>query len=167
MAPNFSKFRLGEPLRFSSGETLDYASLKKVGLQDHYIRIIYTLVSKGKVAREQVDAWLNQAGSTDRVAAKALRDELESLRSKPLAALKPKVAKKSRAKVSKREKVFTLHSKGNHKKALKLAHDYNLNPAPVAKTALRPGQSEAALSVQAAEHIASKLITTGYWSTAS
>ena len=86
---------------------------------------------------------------------------------KPPEPPKKKITKKrAGSRAAKREKVFTLHSKGNHKKALKLASEYNLRPAPVAKTALRPGQSAEAQSVQAAEHIASKLITTGYWSTA-
>lgn len=163
--PNFSKFRLGDPLALEEGGHITYEKLESAGLQDYYIRIIYSQISKGKLDKTQLDDWLSRARSGDKVAGRVLRAELENLQPKAPVPVKNKPVKAATKKRVSREKMFTLHSKSNHKQAIKLAEEYHLTPVPLPKSALRPGQSEEAHSVQANSQIASKLITSGNWST--
>ena len=166
--PSFSRFRSGTPVRFPSGEQMTYSKLKESGLQEHYIRIVYGLITKEEVKKAQVERWLTQAASKDRAVGRQVRVELEARQPKPVIPAQPTsklTDKVSLTRKRKSEKLLTLVSKGNHKEALKAAHDYNLSPIQIAEAALRPGQSADAHTVQAAPSVASKLITTGYWAT--
>ena len=166
--PSFSRFRSGTPAPFESGGQVTYSELQKSGLQEHYIRIIHKLITKGEVNKKQVTKWLGQAASKDRAVGRKVRDELEATQPAALTTPSPFKSGAAKAAPSKRrgaEKLLTLVSKGNHKEALKAAQSYDLSPAPVAETALRPGQSAEAHIVKAPTNVASKLITTGYWAT--
>ena len=179
-APSFSRFRSGTPAKFASGEQISYSELHKSGLQEHYLRIIYKLVTEDKVSKAQVQRWLERAASKDRTDSRKVRTELEATQPASVAAptstpSKATATGSSRSgssrsapatkKRGRSEKLLTLVSKGNHKEALKAAKNYDLSPTQVAQAALRPGQSAEAHTVQAPTSVASKLITTGYWAT--
>ena len=180
--PSFSRFRSGTPAPFSSGESVSYSELQKSGLQEHYIRILHKLITKGEVTKAQVDRWLQRAASKDRTEGRRVRDELEATQPAPAVPAASSAASSSAggtrvARTAARgsgatgtrrgraEKLLTLVSKGNHKEAVKAARTYDLSPTQVAQTALRPGQSAEAHTVKAPTKVASKLITTGYWAT--
>ena len=180
-ASSFSRFRSGTPAKFASGEQISYSELYKSGLQEHYLRIIYKLVTEDKVSKAQVQRWLERAASKDRAEGRKVRVELEA--TQPASVAAPTSTSSSTAlragsgrsgnaqsasatkKRGRSEKLLTLVSKGNHKEALKAAKSYDLSPTQVAQAALRPGQSAEAHTVQAPTSVASKLITTGYWAT--
>ncbi len=178
--PSFSRFRSGTALSYPSGQSVTYSEMEKSGLQEHYIRILHKLISKGEVDKAQVNTWLSRAASKDRAEGRKVRDELEA--TQPAPAIPTPAAKapgtlrsgqnrsgaRSTATGTKRgraEKLLTLVSKGNHKEAVKAARTYDLSPTQVAEAALRPGQSTEAHVVKAPTKVASKLITTGYWAT--
>ena len=180
--PSFSRFRSGTPAPFPSGESVSYNEVQKSGLQEHYIRIIHKLVTKGEVDKAQVNRWLKRAASEDRAESRKVRDELEATQPAPAAPSSASStsaafgsARTTRAttrgstftgaKRGRAEKLLTLVSKGNHKEAVKAAQTYQLSPTQVSQTALRPGQSAEAHTVKAPTKVASKLITTGYWAT--
>ena len=179
--PSFSRFRSGTPAPFPSGESVSYNEVQKSGLQEHYIRIIHRLVTKGEVDKAQVDRWLKRAASQDRAEGRKVRDELEATQPVPIASAAPSSASSTStsgstarttargaftgAKRGRAEKLLTLVSKGNHKEAVKAARTYDLSPTQVSQAALRPGQSAEAHTVKAPTKVASKLITTGYWAT--
>ena len=166
-SPNFSQFRSGTPLNPAGGGQVFYAELKKSGLQEHYLRIVHDLVGRGKLSREQLDAVIERAASSDRRKQQAVRAELEALRPPPAKVATPPPPKpNARAGRTKTEKVFGLVSSGDHKQAVKLAQSYGLHPVRVPEQELRPGQSPEAHMVRATEAVASKLITSGQWKTA-
>ena len=148
---------------------MSYSELRKSNLQEHYLRIIYKLITEGEVKKAQVQRWLERAASEDRADVRKVRAELEATQPAPAATpeiSKPKTTSTENTKKRGRsEKLLTLVSKGNHKEALKAAQSYDLSPTQVAQTALRPGQSAEAHTVKAPSKVASKLITTGYWAT--
>ncbi len=182
--PSFSRFRSGTPAPFPSGESVSYSEVQKSGLQEHYIRIIHKLVTKGEVDKAQVNRWLKRAASEDRAESRKVRDELEATQPAPVVSAAPSSASSTSpsggarttrattrgstftgAKRGRAEKLLTLVSKGNHKEAVKAAQTYALSPTQVSQAALRPGQSAEAHTVKAPSKVASKLITTGYWAT--
>ena len=165
MATNFSQFRLGTPLELSSGGRVSYTELRQSGLQEHYLRIVHDLASRGKLTRQQIDAVIAQAASSDRRKQQAVRAELEALRPQPARTPTPPPPKPGARRSTKPEKVFELVSSGDHKQALKLAQSYGLRPNRVPEKSLRPGQSPDAHTVRATEAVASKLITSGWWKT--
>ena len=162
---------------------MSYNEVQKSGLQEHYIRIIHKLITKGEVNKAQVDRWLKRAASQDRAESRKVRDELEATQPAPVASSAPSSASSAStsggartartavrgtftgAKRGRAEKLLTLVSKGNHKEAVKAARTYDLSPTQVSQAALRPGQSAEAHTVKAPTKVASKLITTGYWAT--
>ncbi len=160
--PSFSRFRSGTPAPFASGEQVTYSELQKSGLQEHYIRIIHKLISKGEVTKKQVNQWLGQAASKDRAVGRKVRDELEATQPAPATPSTPSPFKSGAAKAApsakkrnRAEKLLTLVSKGNHKEAVKAAQTYDLAPTQVSQTALRPGQSAEAHVVKAPTKVAS------------
>ncbi len=168
-SPSFSQFRSSTPLNLATGGQVSYAELKQSGLQEHYLRIVHDLASRGKLSREQLDSVIERAASSDRRKQQAVRAELEALRSQPAKVAAPPPPKPTvRSGQNGRreaEKMFELLSSGDHKQAVKLAQSYGLHPIRVPEKALRPGQSPEAHTARAVSAIASKLITSGWWKT--
>lgn len=179
--PSFTLFRSGTPISLTEGKQLNYAELKKTGLPDFYLRIIHEQAVQGKLTRAQLEGWIKRLSAKDRSGAGAVEAELEALRAAAVGVGSPSADLPSTGRPStsrsgtstpapnkraRPERVISLVSRGDHKRALTTARDYGLHPMPVPQPALKPGQSPDAHTVQAVEGVASKLIVTGNWKTA-
>lgn len=171
--PSYFAFRDGEPLELDGGGTLTHSELADAGLAEHYLRIAHALATGGQLDRATVDDWLERL--RDPKGAARLKTELRGRAPTPLAPRGTASASETGATGSGkgsakrgrgRGRSYTLISRADHKRAAKIAREEELTPVPASSTAKAGAAADDAWVVTAPKKLASRLISSGFWTTA-